>query len=271
MSVVKNNDRKVENFQFGQLVPSEDSGEFDGSLSEFELKSLNAAQDFKHNITEEGIREERELEAGSAFSMSEVVKEHRGLNRQAEEDYEERVAAEVERRMAELHDKAYADGFEAGKELGRNEAYEESKAQFDQKAEQFAEQVDSLKNNIQSVYQESRDNAYLMVKNLSKWVILKEVDEKYYLARLLEKLVHEINSKSNLVIHVNEDAFGYMPEIVKIVERKVGKLTNIRMEVDFEMTGNGIKLESENNIIDGSLEAQFKSIDHLFKNVGLNE
>ncbi|MFT6632307.1 MAG: flagellar assembly protein FliH [Bacteriovoracaceae bacterium] len=271
MAVVKENNKKVQSFQFGQLVPSENDGEFDGKLSEFELKSLNAAQDFKHNITEEGIRQEREFEAGSAFEMSEIIKEHRGLNRQAEEDFQIRVKAEVEKRIEALREEAYGEGYNAGKELGRDEAYTDTKAQFDEKAQQFAEQVDSLKENIQSVYQQSKDNAYLMVKNLSKWVILKEVDEKYYLARLLEKLIHEINSKSNLVIHVNEDAFGYMPEIVKIVERKVGKLTNVRMEVDFEMTDNGIKLESENNIIDGSLEAQFKSIDALFKSVGLNE
>jgi flagellar assembly protein FliH len=73
-----------------------------------------------------------------------------------------------------------------------------------------------------------------------------------------------------LVIHVNEDAFGYMPEIVKIVDRKVGKLTNVRLEVDLDMHENGVKLESENNIIDGSLEAQFNTIDRLFQNVGVN-
>ena len=86
------------------------------------------------------------------------------------------------------------------------------------------------------------------------------MDEKYYLSRLLEKLVHEVNQKNNLVLHVNEKAFGYMPEIVKLVERKVGRLANTRVEVDLDQTENGIVLETENCIIDGSLEAQFKSV-----------
>lgn len=270
MAVFKNDSQKVETFKFGQLVPTE-GDEFSGELSEFELKSLDAAQDFKHNITEEGIRQEREHEAASAFEMSEVVKQHRGLNRQAEEDFEKRVADEVHQRIEALREEAYNDGLERGREEGHAAAYEETKVIFEQKADQFTEQIESLRDNMQNLYNDSKDNAYLMVKNLSKWIILKEVEEKYYLARLLEKLIHEINSKSNLVIHVNQEAFGYMPEIVKIVERKVGRLTNVRTEVDLEMHEPGIKLESENNIIDGSLDAQFESIDKLFLSVGLNE
>ena len=109
-----------------------------------------------------------------------------------------------------------------------------------------------------------------MVKNLTKWIVLKEVDEKYYLARLLEKLIHEINTKTGLVLHVNEKSFGHMPEIIKIVERKVGVLTNVRVEVDLDLDETGIVLESENTIIDGSLDAQFKSLDKLFTSVGIH-
>ena len=110
-----------------------------------------------------------------------------------------------------------------------------------------------------------------MVQNLTKWIVLKEVDEKYYLSRLLEKLIYEINSKANLVIRVNESSFGHMPEVIKILERKLGVLANIRIEVDPELEGHGIILESENAVVDGSLEAQMKSLDKLFANVGKNE
>ena len=62
-----------------------------------------------------------------------------------------------------------------------------------------------------------------------------------------------------------------MPEIIKIVERKVGKLTNVRVEVDLDMSENGIIIESENTIIDGSLDAQMASLDKLFTTVGIND
>lgn len=270
MGVYKANSTDVQNFKFGELIPTED-GEIINADS-FELRSLGFAQDFKHNITEDSIREERDFEARSDFQISKIIKEHRGLKQQELEDYEKQVAEEVERRVIEIKTQAYTEGFEKGKQDGYEKAYGEAKENFDAHLSEFVEQVDNVKSDIQNIFSESKDNAYLMVKNLSKWVILKEVDEKYYLARLLEKLIHEINTKMNLVIHVNEESFGYMPEIVKLVERKVGKLTNIRVEVDLDMQENGIKLESENTIIDGSLASQFESIDRIFSNnVGLNE
>ena len=128
-----------------------------------------------------------------------------------------------------------------------------------------------METQIDRILLESQEDAYNIIKNLSKWIVLKEVDEKYYLSRLLEKLVHEVNRKNNLVLHVNESAFGYMPEIIKLVERKVGKLQNTRVEVDLDQTENGIVLETENCIIDGSIQAQFKAIDELFRSVGLDD
>jgi len=101
--------------------------------------------------------------------------------------------------------------------------------------------------------------------------VLKEVDEKYYLSRLLEKLIYEINQKNNLVVRVDEESFGYMPEIVKVLERKVGVLSNIRVEVSPELKGTGIILESENSIVDGSFEAQMNHLDEIFKSVGKYE
>ena len=47
-------------------------------------------------------------------------------------------------------------------------------------------------------------------------------------------------------------------------------LTRSRM-VNKSALGKGIILESENGIIDGTLEAQFISIDKLFEAVGVNE
>lgn len=269
MSVYKADEAKVKKFEFGQLVPSEEAT-IENSDS-FELKSLRFAQDFKHNITEESIRSEREFEAQSGFKIDHKIKEHRGLKKQEIEDYEKRVSEEVQRRLLSIKEQAYQEGFDQGKKEGEEKAYLEAKEELEIKISEFVEDVEHVKNDVKSIFEKSKNNAYQMVKNLSKWVILKEVDEKYYLARLLEKLIHEINSQLNLTIHVNEESFGYMPEIIKIVERKVGKLTNVRVEVDLDMKENGIKLESENTIIDGSLDAQFASIDRIFSNAGVNE
>lgn len=269
MGIYKAEDKDIQDFKFGQLVPSE-SDRIINSDS-FDLESFSHFQGSQQNITEDSIRNEREHESLSSFKISEVVRDHRGLRKQEQEDYERRVAEEVEKKITEIKSQAIKEGFVIGQEKGRSQAYAEGQKMMEEKLVEFTHYIENVRSDVQSIYADTKDKAYLMVKNLTKWVILKEVDEKYYLARLLEKLVHEINSTLNLVVHVNQDSFEYMPEIIKIVEKKIGKLTNVRVEVDLEMRENGIVLESENTIIDASLKAQFDSIDRLFTNVGLNE
>ncbi len=269
MSVMKNRLAEVKEFKFGQL--SGNVEDFDDSIGEFKLPQFDVKHDFKRSISSEIIRGEREQEARSAFTIAKEVKEHRGLNQQENDDFEQRVQEELEKRLQAIQEQAYNQGFEEGKALGQEQAYEETNQILEQRVHEFSEQLAGLQSQMAEVYEGTKDSAYRMVKNLSKWIILKEVDEKYYLARLLEKLIHEINSKTGLVLHVNESSFGYMPEIIKIVERKVGKLTNVRVEVDLDMSENGIIIESENTIIDGSLDAQMASLDKLFTTVGIND
>ena len=268
MSVMKSKNSKIESYQFGQLSPTQGT---DGEVKAFKFETLDQAEKFRTTISQEKIREEREAEASSQFSISSIVKEHRGLNAQAESDFEERVRREVESRVEILGKEAYAQGLEEGRTAGHAEAVAAGNIQTEEKMDELTEVISNLQARTQEIYDESKNDAFLMVKNLTKWVILKEVDEKYYLVRLLEKLIHEINTKSNLVVRVNESALGHMSEVVKIVERKLGKLTNVRIELDLDQDGNGIILESENTVIDGSLETQFNAIDKLFENAGVNE
>ena len=52
---------------------------------------------------------------------------------------------------------------------------------------------------------------------------------------------------------------------------RLGELTNIRVEEALNMDQPGLIVESENGIIDGSIEAQFKNLEKLFESVGIFE
>jgi flagellar assembly protein FliH len=62
-----------------------------------------------------------------------------------------------------------------------------------------------------------------------------------------------------------------MPEIITAVESKIGQLLNVRIEIVPEINYPGIILESENGLIDGSLEGVFQNIDKIFEQVMKNE
>lgn len=269
MSVMKNNN-EIKPFKFGQLVPESKNYVAD-EVNEFEMKPLAEAAQLKNNLTDEIIRQEREYEAATSFSIDPIVKEHRGLKNQEDEDYEKAVAEEVARRLEELSQQAYQQGLSDGRAAGMEKAYEEALKIHEENIIKLQQMVEDLNVTRQEILENSKDEGYKLIKNLTKWIVLKEVEDKKYIQRLLEKLILEMNTKSNLLIKVDNETLKFMPEIIETVEQKLGSLTNVRVEAHDDMNGKGIILESENGIIDGTLEAQFASIDKLFEAVGINE
>lgn len=259
---------QVEDFKFNEIVSSQTLG---NTASEFKLSSLNNVSQEDPKVKDQRIRRERIAESNSSFVIDNKVREYRGLREQEELDYENRVNDDVNRKVDKIKEKAYEDGFQEGFKKGHEQSYNETTSIFEEKINLFIKQLEDTLSKLNDVYDKNKNDAFMMVKNLSKWVVLKEVDEKQYLERLLEKLILEIKTKNNLLIRVNKSSFEYMPELVEKVQERVGPLSNIRIEIELDLQDPGIILESENSIIDGSLKAQFESLDKLFENIGVVE
>lgn len=259
-------DLKVTPYKFGELSPSStvDSPE---KFSEFQLQSFKDAALAKNNITEDKIRTERKFEKEKAFSILPLVREHRGLVSQEDRDIEEMIQEEVKRRVSQLQEETYNQAFKQGVDKGYQKAYDEASQAFQARVNELSCLIDEIKSQSNQVIEVNKKDSVNMIKNLVKWISLKEIEDEDYLVRLLNKLIHEMNTKNNLLVRVNEKSFKYMPEVIKKVEEKVGSLPNIRVEVDLDQDEKGIVLESENGIIDGSISAQFKSLDKIFEEV----
>lgn len=239
-------------------------------VTDYKIAELSDDQVISREKRERIIRRERQLEKKSPFRISDIVRKDRGINRQEEEDYQKRVAREVEKKVEQLKQNAYQEGYSAGEEKGYAEALEKATAEYDDRVNKLNDLVDSVVTYRKDLVDTQRLAIYRMVKSLCKWVVLREVrDDNDYLSRLLEKLVLELHSKSDLLIRVNESDFDNMPKALEILENKIGKLTNVRLEVDRDMVERGIVLESKNGIVDGSLDSQLKSIDKLFEGIGV--
>ena len=240
-------------------------------VKEFTMQDLSKTTTPKAKIPQEVIRKEREFASQSNFKISSMVKQHRGIVKQEEEDYIGRIESEVQKRLADLQEKAINEGYEAGLTQGKEEAYNEAIVQYESKMQVLESYIEELKTHQVEIFKHQKEDMYKMIKLLTKWVILKEVKNDQYMKDLFEKLILELQTKSNLLIKVNATHFEKMPEVIEMAQTRLGKLTNVRLEVEPDMNNPGIIIESENGIIDGSLEAQFINLDKLFVSVGIDE
>ncbi|PIP96803.1 MAG: hypothetical protein COW00_17280 [Bdellovibrio sp. CG12_big_fil_rev_8_21_14_0_65_39_13] len=240
--------------------------------SEFQFKSLFADDPHLSESHQKIIKGERESARGANFTISPIVRQHRGMNDQEVREHEMRVQDEVERRLAKIEEQAFEKGYQEGMKKGMEEIFSQTRVETESKIEYLTEMINEVLAYKAELLDAEKKEVYRMVRNLTKWVILRELkDDGQYIERLLEKLILELQTKNNLLIQVNKHHFEQMPEVLEHVEKKLGQLKNVRVEVDFDVKRQGLIVESENGIINGDLSQQFTNLDKLFGSLGLHE
>lgn len=259
----------VESYEFKPLIAT------DGNVissDHFEFREISEDAIINPVEKEKTIKIERELATENNFKIAPIVKEFRGMNKQEQDEIERRIRNEVERRVEALTKDAYTQGFQEGVEAGKEEVFQQTKAATEEKLEALTDLINEVLTSKADLMKESKMASYEMILNLTKWIILRELkDDGEYVVRLLEKLITEIQTKSNMLVQIDEASFRDMPDILSVVEERVGALNNVRIEKDFDIDGPGIVLSSDNGIINGTLKEQFLSLDKLFSKIGLKD
>ena len=253
----------VKPFQFHDLSVSESTSE----VEKFNFRSFDFENTQQKVERQSTIRTERALESKGKFKIDEVVRKSRGLSDQENQDYELKVQAEVERRIQAHYEEAYQAGLEEGKKNGQDQAYAEHRNQLDDELNHLKSQLEQAYQQLDGLILQEKEKTLEFVKRFVKWILIKEMDNKNYLASLLEKLILEMNSRRNLIVKVSRAHFDSMNEMIPQVERNVGQLQNIRVEIVPELQGPGIILETQNGLIDGSQESVMENIEKIFEQV----
>lgn len=265
----KYRDQEVKSFEFSDLQGSHvvSQTKFEG----FEFKTLNGESVTSQNVSAEDIRSERTFAKKNNFKIDDTVREYRGLSRQEQDDLEQKIQAEVQKRLEAAYQEAYQEGLQRGQEEGKAEALASYQETLTQNLESLTSVITEVQAHSEKLYKDNQKEIYDFVKRFTKWIVMKEIDEKVYLQNLLEKLILELNARKNLIIKVGKNNFAQMPEVLQIVESRLGQLVNVRVEIVPEIEYPGIILEAENGLIDGSLEGIFENIDKIFEQVVKHE
>ena len=259
----------VKSFEFSDLEGNHVSGQ--SVFKSFQFQTLTGDSLNSETLSDGDIRSERQFAQKNNFTIDEIVRDYRGLSRQEQTDLEQKIQQEVNRRMELAHEQAYNEGLEKGQATGKQMVAEELQSAMKQKVEEFSKVIEHIQDQSNKILDRERHEVYEFIKRFTKWIILKEIDEKRYLESLLEKLILELNSRKNLIVKVGRSNFSQMPDVMAIVEGRLGQLSNVRIEIVPELNYPGIILETENGLIDGSMEGVFSNIDKIFAQVVKHE
>lgn len=257
---------EVEDYQFTSF---NNAGEKAHLVTNFEFQPIaKLTSKLKTDEYQKVIQIERRMAKENKFKINPIVEKHRGMIDQEEAEYQKRIEIEVQKRVEAIQEDAYRAGFEEGVNQGREEIFEEMRNVVDQRLDNVTQMVHEVLKTQEDLMTKQQKEIYSLIKSLTKWIILRELkDDGHYVERLLEKLIMEIQTKNNLLIQVNSENFKEIPEVLEHIKVRLGEISNVRVEIDSQISSYGMIIESENGIIDATLEEQFKSLDKLFEDV----
>lgn len=207
----------------------------------------------------------------NSFEVAQEVKDLRGYAQLEKEKFEKRVISEVDIRLNEAAEEMKERGYQEGLEQGKREGMAKAESLYLEKLNKLEETIAQIEQGTQSYIEKNIKNFHRLIKNSVKWILLRELQDEKYVENLLHKLVYELNEKDSLLIKVDEETKNHIELAISKVESEFGKLANCRVEVDAELSYPSIILEGNKGIIDGSLHAQFRSLDNLFASVASEE
>ena len=231
-------------------------------LTEFYEK--NSEHEFNIQDSNEGGEE--------AFRVSPIVKTHKKINHYFEIYKEKKINDEVERRLLKLEKEAFEKGYSQGVKQGEEESCRERKESLKREMSTFSKFIKNVLKTKQEMLENEKHSVYELIKSLTKWIILKELkDDDKYLFRLLEKLMVEVENKNNVLVQINREDFEENQDVFQEMQNILKEMPNIKFDVNDDIKTRGIILTTENEVIDGTLEEQFKNLDKIFLQIGLKK
>ncbi len=240
-----------------------------GHVTEFKYKNIDRTDLVVEQQKKSLI--EQKLAKSSGFNIDDIVQNARGIKAEENRAYENKISEETSKRVDKIKEDAFRKGFEQGVEEGRGELLSRMVEKADENLTSLASMISEVVQTQEKIVKQKQKEIYALLKTLARWIVLRELKEDgKYIERLLEKLVIELGSRSSLLVQVNQKNFEEMPEILERVQKKIGEISNVRVEIDYDVEERGIVLESDKGIIDGNLEIQLAALDKLFAEVGIS-
>lgn len=240
----------------------------DKNLNKFEFRPLGKAIFDEQEKLAKVIKKESVQAKDSGFKISQLVKEHRGIQELEDMEYEQKVREDVRVRVNAMKNEELERAWTQGRKVGQEQFEIKAKKLIHEKSVFLEKLIEEVALNKEKILKDQELKIIELLRVLTKWVILRELkDDGQYLSRLIQKLMGELNQRDHLVVKVNKNYFKNMDDVVEALREKLDILHNCRVEVDHYQNNIGIILESQSGLADGSFETQMTFLDSLFEKV----
>jgi len=196
------------------------------------------------------------------FNLHPAAKKLLGVEKEEHRHLEGKIAEEVEKRIGELREQAYEDGFSRGKIDGEKVALDAFNEQAQPVYDRFTQILSDFENAKEEIYHANEQFLIQLVFQVAREVTLKEIrTDKDYVKQLCGLLVEKIGAKDHVKIKVGRDDFAQVEAIRDYLKQQFSDLKNIQIDVSDEFVNGGCKVETDLARINAGVDTQLKLIN----------
>jgi flagellar assembly protein FliH len=206
--------------------------------------------------------------ANSKFKLNPEVKKHLGLDAAERDEVESQVATEVEARMAEMREEAYAEGFKQGEVDGRTKAEADFALEMAPVLEQFNALLTNLDGMKDEFYAANESALVQLIFHVSKQVLLRELTtDREYVKRLTSQLVEKVGTKESIRLKISRADFANAEHLRDFLKSSFPELKNIQIDASEDLEHGGCKIETDLTRVNASVDVQLASIEQSLQGV----
>jgi len=185
-------------------------------------------------------------------------------------ELERKIEERIQNDLIKIKDSAYQEGFQKGLQDGIAKAYEEERLSTEQKIQQMKAMVDNLLNRQVDIIKTQEIGLTKLIRDLTKWIILKELkDDDEYIKRLIEKVVEENKKVTCIRFQVGRGVVASFKQSIQEINDEMKKIYNGQVEVveSSKIDKDAIEVELDSNILRANISDQLNVFNELFDTV----
>lgn len=201
-----------------------------------------------------------------------------GWSPKTEEEYLRRVRERATAMAKEILEKSMAEA-EAVRERAVKEGYEQGMAQaqeqvqtmLQEQADTLAGMLGTLQNTGPALWEKHREDIVTVVRLAVEKVVRLELDVKHeeVLAGLLDQALETIDNLRQLTVRVHPDDAEGMELLMDQAKARHPGLERWRVKTDKNLTPGGLVVESNQGMVDNSLDVRHKAISDILDQMDL--
>jgi flagellar assembly protein FliH len=218
---------------------------FDYKPREIALEASSAAKTFVHDSS---LR-------SPDFKISELVARQTGISQLESDAHRDKINAQVLARLAEIQQKAYAEGYDLGRIEGTEKAFQECKAELLERLgaiESLLKRIEDLKSQILIDNEAELVNLVFLT---AKKMALRDLEaNRGAVLEILKGVAAESQADERVIVRLNIEDLVFLESLKEKSGKHIDLLRRVKFAADDAVKPGGCLIETEYGSVDATVE-----------------